>query len=178
MGYNGCLVGCALSVFIGLPPWHLATLAATAMCAAATVPLMSLLGPLCSPAPQFTLAFNLTVITLIVAVINPFGFAVAAAPPAPVIAKSALEWLAAPFAGISQVFVLNNPLSGLAVLVAIGITSYTDAAVCLLGSLIGIAVALAVSAPASDICAGLWGYNPALTALAVHTYLVSPLASQ
>ena len=53
----------------------------------------------------------------------------------------------------------------------------TAAAHTLAGSCVGVGTALACGAPAADIGAGLWGFNPALTALAVSVFFVPNASS-
>ena len=45
MGYNGCLVGCAFSVFLGMPAWSPAAALATVAGAAASAPVAAALKP-------------------------------------------------------------------------------------------------------------------------------------
>ena len=168
MGYNGCLVGCAFSVFLGNPAWSPTTLVATLAGAAASAPIAAALKPACGSVPQFTLAFNIATLSALFAV-RPLAGAAAADPAGTI---SALEWLSAPLVGISQIFVVNDAISGAAILAAIGLYSPMAAGHTLLGSCVGVGTALACGAPAADIGAGLWGFNPALTSLAVSVFFV------
>lgn len=168
MGYNGCLVGCAFSVFLGLPAWSPTALVATLAGAAASAPLAAALKPACGSVPQFTLAFNFTTLAALCAV-RPLAGAAAADPAGTI---SAMEWACAPLVGISQIFVVNDALSGAAILGAIGLYSPMAAAHTLVGSCVGVGTALACGAPAAEIGAGLWGFNPALTSLAVSVFFV------
>ena len=95
-----------------------------------------------------------------------------AAPADPSVAINAMEWACAPLVGISQIFVVNDALSGAMILGAIGLYSPAAAAHTLLGSCVGVGTALALGAPASEIGMGLWGFNPALTSLAVSVFFV------
>ena len=122
-GYNGALVGCAFSVFLGtsLP----VTLAATTAGAAATPFVGRAIAPLCASVPQFTLAFNAVALSTL-AVVCPFkaasvapetpievvvGTAADTIPPATVVTGVA-ELMMSPLTGISQIFVVESPLSG------------------------------------------------------------------
>ena len=168
MGYNGCLVGCAFSVFLGLPAWSPSAALATIAGAAASAPLAAALKPACGSVPQFTLAFNFTTLSALFA-LRPLA---GAAPADPAATLSAMEWACAPLVGVSQIFVVNSALSGAAILGAIALYSPACAAHTLLGSCVGVGTALACGAPASEIGMGLWGFNPALTALAVSVFYV------
>jgi len=174
MGYNGCLVGCAFSVFLGQPAWSPASAAATALGAAATVPLAVALKPLCGSVPQFTLAFNIATLAVLGTVVRPLADA---APADPTVVLSTTEWLCAPLVGISQIFVVNDAGAGAMTLGAIALYSPACAVHALLGSCTGIATGLACGAPPSEIGMGLWGFNPALTALAVSVFFVPGPAS-
>eukprot|EP00320_Phaeocystis_rex_P021107 CAMPEP_0119084100 /NCGR_PEP_ID=MMETSP1178-20130426/128325_1 /TAXON_ID=33656 /ORGANISM="unid sp, Strain CCMP2000" /LENGTH=329 /DNA_ID=CAMNT_0007067033 /DNA_START=112 /DNA_END=1102 /DNA_ORIENTATION=- len=172
-GYNGCLVGCAFSVFLGQPAWAPATVVATLAASAATVPLIPALKKACGSVPSWTLGFNVTTLSVLT-YIRPFDAPAAAAV---VVSPSGWDWLAAPFCGVSQIFVVQSPLTGLALLGGIGLYSRGCAAHTLLGAAIGSAVGVAMGAPALEITAGLWGFNSALTSLAVSVFYVSSPAS-
>lgn len=172
-GYNGCLVGCAFSVFLGQPAWTASVALATVGGAAASAPIASALKPLCGSVPQFTLAFNIATLSALV-MVKPLAGA-AAADPSVVI--SALEWACSPLVGVSQIFVVNDAIAGAMILGAIGAYSPAAAAHTYLGSCIGVGTALALGAPASEIGMGLWGFNPALTSLAVSVFFVPGAAS-
>lgn len=174
MGYNGCLVGCAFSVFLGAPAWSPATALATVVGGAATAPLASALKSLCGSVPQFTLAFNAVTLSVLIPFVQPLAGAAAADPNG---AITAAEWALSPLVGISQIFVVNDALSGALLLGAIGLYSPAAAAHTLAGSCVGVGTALACGAPTADIAAGLWGFNPALTALAVSVFFVPNTAS-
>lgn len=182
-GYNGALVGCAFSVFLGtsLP----VTLAATTAGAAATPFVGRAIAPLCASVPQFTLAFNAVALSTL-AVVCPFkaasvapetpievvvGTAADTIPPATVVTGVA-ELMMSPLTGISQIFVVESPLSGALLLGAIAFYSPSCAFATFAGSSVGSAIGAVLDAPAADIAAGLWGYNPALSALAVSVFFV------
>ena len=173
MGYNGCLVGCAFSVFLGLPAWSPAAAAAAVMGAAVSAPVVAALKAACGNVPQFTLAFNICTLSALFAVRPLAG----AAPADPATAISAMEWICSPLVGISQIFVVNDAISGALILGAIGMYSPMCAAHTLLGSCIGVGTGLALGAPAAELGMGLWGFNPALTALSVSVFFVPGMPS-
>ncbi|CAK0877212.1 unnamed protein product [Prorocentrum cordatum] len=173
LGYNGALVGCAFSVFLGAAAEP--TLVATGLGGAASALLASRLGALTAPVPQWTLAFNVTALALLLFV-RPLADAGPAeegeAAPA-VAAASSLgpeEWLTSALVGVSQIFVVDSPAAGLLMLAGIAAYSPGAAAATALGSLLGIASAVAYGADAEEVRHGLWGFNPALTALAVSVF--------
>ena len=118
-GYNGCLVGCAFSVFLGQPAWAPATVVATVAASAATVPLVPVLKKMCGSVPQWTLAFNAVTLSVLTYT-RPFDPPAAAAA---AVDPSGWDWLASPFCGVSQIFVVQSPLTGLALLGGIGLYS-------------------------------------------------------
>ena len=174
LGYNGCLVGCAFSVFLGLQPWSPTAFAVTIAFAAVTVPLGFTLAPICGSVPQWTLAFNFLTLTVLYVAKLPVD---ASAIPTDTGTLSTLEWSCAPLIGISQIFVVNNALTGVIILCAICYYSPKCALHTIFGSCIGIGMAIACSAPTNDIAIGLWGFNPALTSLAISVFFVPGLPS-
>merc|ERR1712032_437496 len=67
---------------------------------------------------------------------------------------------------------MGNPITG--VLILIGIATYSVQAACtaFIGSAVGAFTATYVGGDQGRLCAGLWGFNPALTALAVSIFFV------
>ncbi|CAE7698140.1 SLC14A2 [Symbiodinium necroappetens] len=196
MGYNGALVGCALSVFQpGVPLWtalaatigctpqlatSLAMAALTAAGAAATVPLAAKLGPMLAPVPQYTIAFNAVVLAILA------GFSLALPPPQKqkpsdseqsqqggsvlgFLYRSGVipDMLEASLHGVSQIFVVNHAGTGLMLLAGIFCYSPAAAAVTFAGSFLGSLTAVLLGQDVDEVMDGLWGYNSALTALAV-----------
>ena len=80
--------------------------------------------------------------------------------------------LAAPFKGLSQIFVVESALSGLGVAAAIGSYSPTLALHAVMGSTIGSWTGLLCGPPAADVAAGLWGFNSALTSMGIAVFMV------
>lgn len=69
--------------------------------------------------------------------------------------------------GIGQIIFLDQPLSGLLLLIAVWLADRKGAAWMLCGSVAGVAMGLAAGAAEQQVLSGLTGYNPALAALAV-----------
>mmetsp|Transcript_24075 Transcript_24075/g.72243 ORF Transcript_24075/g.72243 Transcript_24075/m.72243 type:complete len:323 (+) Transcript_24075:788-1756(+) len=163
MGYNGVLVGCAFSQFLGCGAP--AIICSTVVGAAATAPLVSVLKPACGEVPQFTLAFNLATLSALTYA-RPF----ADAPPPGPYSEGLFDALAAPLVGVSQIFVVDSAVTGLALTGALGLQNPSWAAHALGGSAVGALTGLALGAPGSEIVHGLWGFNSALTALSVAVF--------
>ena len=171
-GYNGCLVGCAFSVFLELQPWSLNAVLATAAFAAATAPLAAALKPICGAVPQWTLAFNFLTLAVL-CVTRPLAGVSAPQVGGKLLSElSMFELGCAPLIGISQIFVVNDAVAGAIILAAIAYYSPKCALLTFNGSLMGMSMGIVHRAPAGDIASGLWGYNPALTSLAVAVFFV------
>lgn len=171
LGYNGALVGCAFSVFLDYPPGIVA--AATVGGSAASAVLASKLGSFTAPVPQWTWAFNIIVLGSLAMMKGPANDdADAEIQPVRFGELDPLAWTSAFFAGVSQIFLVDNAYSG-ALMVA-GIASYSPfaAAATLGGSALGALSGLFFCKDAAEVEAGLWGFNPALTALAVSVFFV------
>lgn len=176
LGYNGALVGCAFSVFLAMSGWAPGpVLMATVAGGAASALVAMQIGRFMTVVPQWTLAFNITALSVL-AYVQPFSDA---APPSEILATSAMagaDWISSMLVGVSQIFVVNNPIAGALVLAGIAAYSPAAAAATFVGSLIGVVAAVAVGADMAEVKDGLWGFNPALTALAVSIFFV-PLGS-
>jgi urea transporter len=131
----------------------------------------SKLGALTAPVPQWTLAFNITALTAF-AFARPFADAAPAAAPLPLAELMPLDWCSAALTGVSQIFVVNNPIAGAIILAGIAAYSPGAALATLFGSVVGVLTAVAMGADGNAIKDGLWGFNPALTALSVSIFFV------
>lgn len=172
LAYNGCLIGCAAGGFLvpiqyGLVTstlWTLALAPATTFAAAA-------LPKVTGSVPQWTWAFNAVALSQFLHV-KPLAVAAAASASATATAAttSPLALAAAPLVGLSQIFVVNSAVTGVGVEVAIAMYSPLLAAHALMGSSLGCLTGLALGAGADSVAMGLWGYNSALTSLAVGVF--------
>jgi urea transporter len=180
LGYNGCLVGCAAAVFVSpLESASVMTAATMGMMTtvvggAATPFVAAALKPALGSVPQFTLAFNLVTLSLLLRT-RPLL-------PSP---ESSLEvntataanvsdvLMYAPWQGVSQIFVVESSLAGAAIVGGIAYYSRGLAAHTVLGSSIGAATgALMLGADMSSLAMGLYGFNSALTSLGVGVFFV------
>ncbi|MFI9599438.1 urea transporter [Streptomyces sp. NPDC052043] len=73
--------------------------------------------------------------------------------------------------GVGQVFLQNNPLTGLLFLVGIFLSSYVTGLYALLGVAVSTATALAAGVDRSTVRRGLYGFNGTLVAIALATYV-------
>ncbi|MFA6888931.1 MAG: urea transporter [Candidatus Woesearchaeota archaeon] len=81
-------------------------------------------------------------------------------------ASISVDYLTSLTAGFSQILFQTNIITGIIILVGIGINSRINALYAIMGSLFGLMLAVAFSFPASFINIGLFGYNGTLCALA------------
>jgi urea transporter len=182
--YNGCLVGCATAVFIAPHSIWIASAATGIGAASSTYVTACLSRTLASSSmPQWTLAFNAVTLTALLRV-KPLSVvtnapttaitestAVESVSAVTTAAPAFLEVLSSPLVGLSQIFVVQSALSGAGIVLAIASYSPLLAAHALSGSCIGCLTGWALlGAPASDVTAGLWGFNSALTSMGVAVF--------
>lgn len=180
-GYNGALVGCAagVSLLVG-PTSSLAVGAAATMFGAAATPLVQskLQQHVITASPQWTYAFNFVTLSMLgtsKALTSPSEVGSGGDVAAIDAATATSSWMdvlvTTPLVGISQIFLVESALSG-GVIVA-GIATYSPglAAHAIMGSAIGSTVGVALwDVPLTDITNGLWGYNAALSSMAVGVF--------
>ena len=160
-GYNGALVGLALTLYF--PPSVLLLLVLALACAL-TAPLLALWERYCSWPALTTPFVLLTWAVLLLA--GAGGWPTQAPPPAPAPAPAAGA-LVAVLRGVGQIVFQDHWLAGVLLLLGTALVSLRAAAWALAGSALGAALALAWGLPAAWVAAGLYGFNPALTALAL-----------
>lgn len=172
-GYNGCLVGCAAAVFG--PPSIMAATTFTLVGAAATPVVAASLKEMMS-IPQWTFAFNIVTLTSLLRtqplLVPPSNTSPTNTGAIEAVGPSFGDLVLSPFTGISQIFVVESALSGSIIL--LGIASYSPglAAHAIGGSAIGTIVGGIIGAESSELAMGLFGFNSALTSMAVGTFFV------
>jgi urea transporter len=82
--------------------------------------------------------------------------------------------VAVPLRGLSQIFVVESALSGLGIAAAISSYSPSLALHALMGSAVGSLTGLVCTGGAAmtDVTAGLWGFNSALTSMGIAVFMV------
>jgi urea transporter len=181
-GYNAFLLGIALPTFLAVSPllWVFVVLGAL-VSVIATVAVNEALKPLGIPA--LTAPFVLVTLLLLLAA-NVFnGVDAATAPelgfiePIPPQAADLLQPLAfleGLAHSISQVFVKGYVPSALLILLGLAVGSPRAAAFALAGALVGLVVAHLMGAESQLVTAGLVGFNPLLTAVALGGVFAQP----
>ncbi|MCM1111386.1 MAG: urea transporter [Clostridium sp.] len=166
-GFNGVLVGCAFPLF--LAP-NAAMWGALAFCAVQSVFGRRVLNRLLRGTGLNSLTFPFVALTWLVLAAAPRMSALVPAPePASVsipdltAASVAVGWLK----GLSEVFLIDSWIAGLLFLAGLAVCSWRSALWGAVGSAAGLSVALLLGASGGDIPAGLYGYSPALTAIAL-----------
>lgn len=179
LGYNGALVGCAFAVFLGMPAWNDAAMVGTAVCGASSAVLSHYWRLHLPGVPQWTLPFNLVTLSALA-----LGCASSEAPTpsetastpstpsTPSLSLSPFDFFKAGLCGVSQIFVVGDPVTGAAILAAMACYSPGTALCTFLGSCLGAGIAVTSGASAAAVASGVWGYNSALTALMVSVFFV------
>lgn len=165
--YNGCLMGCATYALVF--PGDIVTAVPLTVLGAATSTFLSAM-PMTTPMPQWTLAFNLLTYTSLLALYKPAVVTQSLATAVPV---STFDLVVSPLTGLGQIFVAESPLTGLGIAVAMAMYSPLVAVHAIAGSAIGGLTGNLLSADASSLAAGLWGYNAALTSAGTAVFLKS-----
>lgn len=171
-GFSGTLIGVAFALYFGVG-WT-TTLLVVLGCVAGSVvtsALVTLLKPF--NLPTFTAPFCIiTSATLLAAPAFEHIRQGRAGPALPSAAtgRTVLTWndvWQGMFNGIGQVFFQNKWYVGLIFLIGLVIGNRIAAVAAVVSSLIGMAIAWVLGAPAADIAAGLYGYNAVLTGMAL-----------
>ena len=166
LGFNAILVGCAAMTFLSnTTAVRLLTIGA----ALSTLPLKHILDKVFRFTGISSLTFPFILASWLVMVIAAlFGLPPYAQESIVLVPEiSATTLLEALLKGLSQVFLIDSWIGGLLIAVGLLVASSRAALLAFAGSAIGIAMAFAIGAPWSEICIGLWGFSPALTAIAI-----------
>jgi len=181
-GLNGALVGLALGTFgtwgngTGNWLWVLAAI----VCAGLSTVLMQYLGLWMAVhlgLPSMGLPFHIVTYSFLAMALyiqQPF-FQLGAPPPFP-LAESldGVGVLSGLITGIGQIFFSGSLVSALLIIVALALCSPMGALIALLGSAIGLLAGMVLAVNLNVLYAGLWGYNSALTAIAIGGIFYAP----
>jgi urea transporter len=180
-GYNGILVGAALPTFLGVDAllWVYIVVGA----AVSTVVMQGIANVMTVfKAPALTFPFVLTTWLLL---LGGYAFSnldvVAMGPPAVagVVGPQTLDLGAqavveSMLRGVSQVFLIGDPVTGAIFLVALAVSSAWAAAFAIVGTVVAFIVAVALGAATGDVTAGLFGFSAVLTAIALGSVFFRP----
>lgn len=174
-GFNGILVGCAFPTFLSPVPLMWASLVCCSMLTTwmrrgfnnvtAQFKINSLTFPFVFLTWVFLLSARVLTATPLAdmdtpALIVHIGGQISWTPVA-----LAEYWLR----GVSQVFLINNWITGIIFLVALAVSSIRVAIYAAVSSALALFVALLFAADPADVTAGLFGFSPVLTGIAVGT---------
>ena len=188
-GYNGALVGCAASVFG--PAYYPYTVLTTLIGAAATPLVSASLGSVLSQ-PQWTWSFNIVALTSLLRTrpllpstndddvsTHTTGFEdvqklyETLETSVNSVTAGVEPVILSPLTGISQIFVVNSPLTGAGIVAATAMYSPMLALHAVGGCATGSLVGYLLGADISAISDGLWGYNSCLASMAVGVFFVN-----
>lgn len=149
--------------------------------------LFVMLGKLLSPykTPPFTLPFNIATIIFLLGVgaMNNVDMQPVRQPELPSYDVNQIEYLTAQaffrgsIRGVGQVFLANDIIAGVLVLIGILVCSRISAISAFVGSAIGCGVAALVGCDRGDIENGMYGFNPSLTLSAMLMFYVPSIGS-
>lgn len=182
-GFNGILVGVAVPTFLVMGPaaWFLLVVgtAVSTIAMLAISHVTKLWG-----VPALTFPFVLTTWFLVLAAYSFEHLPISSmGPPAlpAILGASAVAadlspglFLDACIKGISQVFLVNNSVTGGIFILALLISSPWAAAFAIAGSVVSVLVAWGLGADMADMSAGLYGFSPVLTAIALGCVFFKP----
>lgn len=171
LGYNGVLVGCALATFMEEFWWSIpGTIVAAGISSLVVAGLLKIIKQ------QFTLAFNFMVLsTLVLKSLTSIPgdsrsrlFEITWTSVLPEF--TAIEFMEAVLNGVSQIYFVSSPFSGILILVGICIAHPFSSFSTLLGSLLSTLVAARCGADRPRLENGIWAYNACLISLWMSFY--------
>lgn len=182
-GLNGTLVGLALGTFgtwgngTGNWLWVMAAI----VCAALSTVLMQYLGLWMAvhlELPSMGVPFHIVTYSFLAIALyarQPF-FELGSPPPFPNQAEflDGVSVLSSLITGVGQIFFSGGFISALLIVIALVLCSPIGALVALLGSAIGLFAGIVLGLDLNLLYAGLWGYNSALTAIAIGGIFYAP----
>jgi len=181
-GFNGILVGTALPTFLADHPLLWAYLAIGA--AVSTVVTLAVANVVKAwGVPGSTAPFVLTTWLLLLGAYSLSNVPIAAlsSPALPAIGTPAGQPAVDPLLvilakNISQVYLIENVVTGVLFIIAIAVSSLRGAAFAVVGSVVSVMTAGVLGAKATAINAGLYGFSAVLTAMAIGAVFNPPSA--
>ncbi|HEY6631803.1 MAG TPA: urea transporter [Rhizobiaceae bacterium] len=182
-GFNGVLVGAAVPTFLAVNGWMWFLLIVGA--AVSTVVMLAVSNVMKTwGAPALTFPFVLTTWFLVLAAYS-FGHLPIASmgPPAlphqaagvvPELRLAGWQLVEGWLKGPAQVFLINNAVSGVLVVLGLLVSSPWAALFALIGSAVAIGLSLGLGASLASIDGGLYGFSPVLTAVGLGCVFYRP----
>lgn len=181
-GYCGALIGIAAVTYLGL---HLSTwlvaIAGAVACSVVTATLSTMLGTWSLPALTGPFCIVGTAITIGAPGFERIWHDGPSAVTAPSIttgdtSMSIGNLVESFFTNVAEIFLLDQWWAGAIMLLGLGLASRRVLVAAAAGSAIGTLTAWAIGAPASQITAGIYGYNAVLVAIALGATFLAPTA--
>ncbi|MGH2496695.1 MAG: urea transporter [Ktedonobacteraceae bacterium] len=182
-GFNGILVGIGVATFIQNTAlmWVYLIIGA----ALSTIVMLAITNLMKNwGMPALTFPFVLTTWFLVLAVyqfthlpsgsLGPPAFPLNGNPSGASTSLTAGFLLTGWITGVSQVFLINNVITGIIFVIALVISSWWVAILALVGTAVGLIIALLFGANAHSIGIGLYGFSAVLTAIALGSVFYSP----
>ena len=172
-GFNGVLVGCAFPTFMGNTLWMWIALV---LCAAMTTWVRVALNNVMKPwkVNSFTFPFVLCTWVFLLAAhvmgaIPPTHMDTPAFPTEMSAHVDGSLWSVVKYwlRGISQVFLIDSWVTGLLFVLGLLVSNRWAAFWAIVGSAVALGIALIYRAPGADVAAGLYGFSPVLTGIAL-----------
>lgn len=174
-GFNGILVGCAFPTFMGGTVWMWIALA---LCAALTTWVRTGLNNVMKPWKINSLTFPFVMCTWIflLAARDMYSLPIlhSASSAAPAVEVGILDWVQYWLRGISQVFLIDSWVTGLLFLAGLLAANPWAALWAGIGSAVAMAAASAFKVSTAAVAAGMYGFSPVLTAVALATVFHKP----
>jgi urea transporter len=171
-GFNGMLVGAAIPTFIHDTTLMWVTLAfASAASTIVAKGVNNVFG--LWKMPSLTFPFVLTTWLVVLAAHSLPDLQVTVLQPVSLLSRAGRdafdmrEFIRASLVSVSQVYLVDNPVSGAIFLFALAVESRRCAGLAAFGAIASVACALAMNADMDMISHGLWGYSAVLTAPAI-----------
>ncbi len=174
-GFNGILVGCAFPTFLAPVPLMWVSLVC---CAMLTTWMRRGFNNVTAQFKINSLTFPFVFLTWIfllsARVLTATPLADADSPALIIHIGGQIDWSLAAFVtywlkGISQVFLINDAITGLIFLAGLAVCSVWAAVYAAVSSALALLVAVSFAADPADVTAGLFGFSPVLTGIAVGT---------
>jgi urea transporter len=174
-GFNGVLVGCAFPTFFAPTPLMWVSLI---IAAAMTTILRRALNKMLAPWKVNSLTFPFVLITWIFLMAAHMMHALPASHiitiPWHIDHWGPIELIIAWLTGISQVFLIDNWITGAIFLIALCISSRRAAIWAAIASALALCIAIVWHAPEHAILSGLYGYSAVLTGIAIGATFYKP----
>ncbi len=180
-GFNGILVGCAVFTFLGNTVWAWAAMIlGAAMTVIARRAFNNVFAPFNTTSytfPFIAVSWFILLSARLMGQLPPVGESIAALPTditGPDMTYTFVDLIKYWLRGISQVFLVDSWITGIIFIVALAISSRWAAAWAMIASAVSLFIAIAFNADHADIAAGLFGFSPVLTGIALGCTFYKP----